>query len=642
MGDQSVRLVTNHKQLNAFTKQLLNDMHALELMLEEDWFEQDIIHIGAEQEMCLVDSHFKPAPRAMEILDELTDDSFVTELAMFNLEANLSPKPLQGDCFSAMENEINEKLAYLDTVIGKYEINHLLTGILPTIRKFDLGLENMTPLQRYDALVKAINKLRGKVHELRIHGLDELNIKHDSAMLESCNTSFQVHLQIKPSEFVKLYNIAQVLAAPVMAVAVNSPLLFGKRLWAETRVALFQQSIDTRITSEHIRDRSARVTFGDQWLTNSILDMYREDIARFRVMLHCNCDEDSLESVQKGITPKLRSLMIHNSTIYRWNRPCYGISPSGRPHLRIENRVLPSGPTVIDEIANSAFWIGLMKGMDDQFEDITRYIDFDHAKDNFISAARDGLSTDFTWMEGEKISVTRLIQEQLIPLAAHGLEINNINKADIDKYLGIIEERTATRKTGTQWLISSHSKLIKETTREEVTIALTAHMVANQKTGKPVHEWALADLEILRDGHLHTMLVEEFMTTDVITVSQDDIPELVADMIVWRKLKYIPVEDAKGMLMGVISYRHLLEYQSKKIKSTKEKRVKDLMETNPLTISPDESVSTALNLMKKHKTDCLPVVKKGRLIGIITEGNFINITASLLKALSIKENRTEA
>ncbi len=411
MGELNVKPVKTKKELGDFTKHLLKDVQALDRMLNEGWFNENPLHIGAEQEICLLDKNYKPANKNLDLLAKLPD-SFTAELAKFNIEANLDPLPFAKDCFHQLEENLKGLLDELSKVCKEEGVAYVLTGILPTIRKFDLELENLTPLDRYGALVEAISKLRGKVYELRIGGIDELNIKHDSAMLEACNTSFQVHLQVRPDEFVRKYNMAQVLAAPVLAIASNSPLLFGKRLWHETRVALFQQSIDTRITSEHLRDRSPRVTFGNSWLRNSVLDLFKEDIVRFRVMLMAEVDSDVLEEVDKGLTPKLSALMIHNSTVYRWNRPCYGISPNGKPHLRIENRLFPAGPSVIDEVANAALWLGLMNAFDDEHTDVTKDLEFDEAKSNFILVSRNGLDTELCWYKGKKISTSELIKKE--------------------------------------------------------------------------------------------------------------------------------------------------------------------------------------------------------------------------------------
>lgn len=633
MGDHKVKLIANRAQLNSYTKSLLRDVYALERMLDEDWFNHDPIHIGAEQEIYLVDSHFKVAPKSDQLLPNLDPKIFTTELAKFNIEANLPPIIFSDDCFRDLERLLNETMGKLREEARKHHLEVIMAGILPTIRKFDLQIGNITPLDRYKALVQAINKMRGSDHELHISGLDELNIKNESAMIESCNTSFQVHIQVTPDEFVSKYNIAQVLAAPVLAVAVNSPMLFGKRLWAETRVALFQQSVDTRMVTNHIRDRSPRVMFGHEWLKGSITALYKEDIARFRVLLMSDTDEDVFQQLDQGITPALRALTIHNSTVYRWNRGCYGISPNGKPHLRIENRVLPAGPSIIDEVANAAFWAGLMNEFDREYPLITKKMEFDHAKRNFMSSARDGLNTDYTWIKKQKISVRELIKKELIPLARAGLERNNIPKADIDRYLGVIEERNESGKTGTQWLLDSNTKLMKKSSREEATIALTASMLAYQNTGKPIHKWNTASLKEIKGWKPHDMLVEEFMTTDLFTVQENDIPEFVVDILNWKNLKHIPVEDDSGKLLGLINYRILLKYYSKLKDTSPDKKmvVKDLMIKDPIVIEPEANIHQALALMKSKKVDCLPVVKNGKLCGIISEGNFLHFTTILLQ-----------
>ncbi len=633
MGDLNVRIAKSRNELNDFTRSLLKDIHALERMLDEGWFNEAPLHIGAEQEMCIVDRHYKPAPKALTFLDKSHSPDVTTELALFNLELNMDPIEFRDDCFSQLERTLKERLTAIRAFGEKEHLELVLTGILPTMRKFDLDIENLTPLDRYYALMEAISKMRGNIHELKITGMDELNIKHDSAMFESCNTSFQVHLQVRPDEFVRKYNYAQTLAAPVLAVAVNSPMLFGKKLWSETRIALFQQTVDTRMVSEHLRDRSGRVMFGNDWVKESMVELYKEDISRFRVMLMCDTDEDALKMIDEGKTPKLRALNIHNSTVYRWNRACYGISPNGKPHLRIENRVLPSGPSVIDEVSNAAFWMGLMNGFSDYSMDVTKDFDFDHVKENFLNAARNGLNAKFNWKHGKKIGASELISEVLLPIARQGLEISNVKAEDIDRYLGVIEARNKSHQTGSQWMLNSFAKLKKETSREEILMAITSSIIDNQKEGKPIHEWELACQDDINGWRPYAMLVEEFMTTDLFTVHQDDIPELVADILNWRKIKYVPVEDVKGKLKGLINYRDLLKYFSKQshVPVNRKVIVKDLMDPNPRIITPESTIREALQIMKAERIDCLPVVKGDKLVGIITEGNFLNITATLLK-----------
>lgn len=635
MGTLNVKLVSSREDLNRNTRNILQDLKALEAMLEESWFNEAPIHIGAEQELCLVDPHCKPKPISLEVLDRVNGAGYTTELAKFNIEINLDPLEFTGNCFSALAQGIGQNLGELYALGSEMGFDPVMTGILPTLRKTDMGENNLTPLPRYRALMEALSQMRGREYELSIRGIDELNIKHDSAMLEACNTSFQVHLQVAPKDFVKKYNIALAIAAPTLAIATNSPFLFGKRLWSETRIALFQQSIDTRVVSEHLRDRSPRVTFGNHWMQDSVIELYREDVVRFRPMLMTEPDGDVTKIMDEGKTPNLSSLMTHNSTVYRWNRPCYGVSPNGKPHLRIENRLLPSGPSIVDEVANAAFWLGSMEGAYQEYGDITQKMEFDDTRSNFVSSAFSGHDTDLTWFDGQKISTGELIAKELLPLARQGLESRKVKTEDIDYYLGIIEARNKTRRTGSYWILQSLNKLSKEVLIDERASTLTAAMIKNQKSGKPIHEWELATRQDSPEWSATSLLIEEFMTRDIFSVEQDDIPELVANIMDWQRVRFVPVEDKKGHLCGLVTARRLIRYLVDKAENAKhvEKTVKELMIENPITIAPDKTVMEAMRLMKQHNTPCLPVVKNNALVGIISEGNFLNVTASLLNVL---------
>ncbi len=635
MGEQKVSLLTDQKQMHRFVRNLLNDVQALSYMLEHDWFENDITRIGAEQEMCIVyKDSYKPAPLAMEALNKMKRYNWVeTELARFNLETNFVPRTFKGDCLGKMEAEatdyltkINEKLATLDSEL-------ILTGILPTLRKVDMEMHNLTPKKRYFALMEAINsQLQGNAYELRISGIDELHVKHDSPLLEACNTSFQVHLQIAPKDFVKMYNIAQALAGPTIAISANSPIVFGRRLWHESRIALFQQALDTRTSCDHLRERFPRVSFGQGWLNKSILEIYREDIARFRVLIAGDVEEDAIQMITKDKVPKLRALQVHNSTVYRWNRPCYGISPNGKPHLRIENRVLPSGPTVVDEIANAAFWLGAMVGLADQYDDIRTQISWEDVRDNFGKAAQFGIDSKFTWFKDKKITVNDLVLKELLPIARAGLTKQKVAKKDIDKYMGIIEERAKKHTNGARWQLRAYTKLMKETTKDEALTVLTASIIKNQKENIPVHNWKLPELKDLENYRPTQLKVDEFMVTDLFTVQKDDIIELVAEMMDWRKIRYTPVEDSKGQLVGLITSRLLLRHYIKNAElNGKAQLVKDIMVKDPISVDPDCSILEAMKVMRDKEIGCLPVVKGSELVGIITEMDFLRITSRLLE-----------
>ncbi|MBK7408605.1 MAG: CBS domain-containing protein [Saprospirales bacterium] len=638
MGEQKVSLVEDQQQMERFVRYLLNDVKALEYMLENDWFESDITRIGAEQEMCLVfNKSQKPAPIAVEALEKMQDFNWVdTELARFNLEINLDPREFAGSCLRDMENETLGRLRQISERLDPFDASIILIGILPTLQKSDLEMHNLTPVKRYFALMEALNRqLKGSAYELHLNGIDELHLRHGSPLLEASNTSFQVHLQVAPSEFVKMYNIAQALAAPVLAMGANSPLVYGRRLWHESRIALFQQGIDTRTSHEHMREQNPRVSFGNGWLDQSIMEIYKEDIARFRVLLAADVEENSLETISRGEVPKLRALQVHNSTVYRWNRPCYGISPNGKPHLRIENRVLPAGPTVVDEVANAAFWLGTMVGMADNIGDIRDFLSFDDARDNFTKASKFGIDSNFTWFKDRKVTATELVAKELLPLARIGLEKKGIAQKDIDRYLGIIEERARLHTNGARWQLRAFTSLKKLVSRDEAVSGITSATLKNQKLEKPIHTWEMPKLEDLDHYSPSKIRVEEFMETDLFTVQKDDIIELVAEMMDWRKIRYMPVEDAKGHLVGLITSRLLLRYYTHKDspQCAGKTLVKEIMIEKPQTISPNATIIEAMKIMRENKLGCLPVVKNGELMGIVTEMDYIRVAGRLIEQM---------
>jgi CBS domain-containing protein len=637
MGEQKVNLVDSQNEMQHFVRALLDDVQAFEYMLEHDWFENDIVRIGAEQEMCLVDKKsMKPAPINMQVLEKLTDAPWcVTELAKFNLETNLLPREFVGTCLSDMEAENIMYMKKIQKVLDQFDANIVLCGILPTLRKPDLDRHNLTPKDRYFALMAAIEKhLLGSSFELRVEGVDELLVKHDSPLLEACNTSFQVHLQVSSKEFVKMYNMAQVLAAPVIAISANSPLVFGRRLWHESRIALFQQSLDTRTAHDHMRERLPRVNFGSGWLKGDITQIYKEDISRFRVLLAGAIDENSLEMVANGQVPKLRALQIHNSTVYRWNRPCYGISPNGKPHLRIENRVIPAGPSAVDASANAAFWLGAMIGMANEYDDITRVMSFADARDNFLKSAKFGIDSSFSWIKDKKIPVNELILKELLPLAEAGLKSRKVKSSDISKYLGIIEERAKQHKNGARWALRAFTSLKEDISADEAVTCITAATIKNQQLNIPVHTWKEPSIADHSDWQPSKLKVEEFMSTDLFTVQKDDLIEIVAEIMDWRRIRYMPVEDSKGELVGLISSRMLLRHYARRMQPTEQPpavSVKEIMIDKPVTVKPDTSIIVAMNLMRTHHIGCLPVVQGKDLVGIITEMDFLRVTSRLLE-----------
>lgn len=635
MGRQTYKTA---KSKHHFVKCLLKDVEALEYMLANDWFESDITRIGAEQEIVLVDkSSFRPSTLGPQVLKKTKDKKWlVGELAKFNLELNLDPQVFEKDCLRLMEKELTTNLSVLRGYLDEYDIDYVLTGILPTLHKYHLDLKNLTPKQRYRDLMDAIrSQLMANSFELRLVGIDELLVRHDSALLEACNTSFQVHLQVAPNDFVDYYNYSLALTAPCISMAANSPIVFGKRLWHETRIALFQQAIDTRRTLDHMRQLSPRVILGETWLEKDVSQLFKDDIARFKVLLHADMGEDSLDMIKKNKVPKLKSLQLHNSTIYRWNRPCYGISDTGKPHLRIENRVLPSGPSVLDEMSNTAFWLGAMKGIANHYPDIRNFMSFADVRDNFGKAARFGIDTKFTWTNDQKITVKDLMLKELIPMSREGLQHMNVNPEDIDKYLGVIEDRMKSHMNGARWMLRSYTKLKEETASiDEALTYLTAliHKYQNIEN-HPVHEWSEEYDQQKLPYDLESLKVSELMQTDLFSVQKQDLLTLVAKLMSWKDIDYMPVEDKKGRLIGLVSAKSLLKrlMKERKKKKSKDLLVKDVMIDDPLTVSPEDTIKTATKLMKEQGVGCLPVVKNKELVGIVTEYNIVDITNRLFK-----------
>ena len=628
----------SHKELDGeldaerrreFMHAILQDVRALERMIAEQRFETGVRRIGAEQEMFIIDQQWVPARGALKILELLRpDDHYTTELGMFQLEANCDPQVFTGDGLSRMQAQLDALVNRAREAARQAEMDVVLMGILPTMRKSDLALDSMVPSPRYMTLNRIITELRGRSFEFSIKGLDELIIEHDSVMLEACNSSFQVHLQVTPQEFARVYNLAQVLAGPIMAISANSPILFGRRLWAETRIALFRQAVDTRPT-HHLRETEARVSFGTRWVKDSVVEIFKEDIARFRTLVSTDLDEDPMAKLDRGEAPLLKALRLHNGTIYRWNRPCYGII-DGKPHLRIENRVMPAGPSTLDEVANGAFWFALMTELAHRGDEVHRRIDFDQAGANFYTAAREGLGSSFVWLDGEDISARNLVLDKLLPIAEAGLRRAGIVDADVKRYLGVVDERVRTARTGARWQFSSWNSLRDRATPGERANALVAATIKRQQTGRPVSEWERARLDEADVTRHNYLRVEQYMTTDLFTVSADDPVEMIANLMIWERIRHVPVEDKDHNLIGLVTQRAVLRFIAAHGISHRT-GVSAIMRKDVLTVSPETPTVDAIRLMRKKRIGCLPVVQDGKLVGILTEEDFLTIASKLLE-----------
>lgn len=631
MGEHNCSQLADEKQAQAFMKALLDDLRALAFMLAEGRLDNDVTRIGAEQEMFLVDRCSRPAPVSLDVLKEANDPRLTTEIARFNLEANLTPLVLANDCFSRLEQELTELIELARKGAATQGADVLLSGILPTLRRSDLTLDNLTPVARYHELNRGVIRLRGGPLSIHIKGLDELQLSHDNIMMESCNTSFQIHFQTNARDFANHYNVAQAITAPVLAAAVNSPVLFGHRLWQETRVALFQHSTDERSGPQLTRSQPARVSFGDKWLEESVVELFHDQIVRFRPIIITEPDENPFHVLARRETPRLSALRTHNGTVWRWNRACYGVT-DGVPHLRIENRALPAGPTIVDEIANTAFFIGLMTALPEAYGQIAARMSFDDAKLNFFRAARHGLEAQFRWLGGETYSVSSLILGHLLPLARQGLSVR-VAAADIDKYLGVIEERVRSRQTGAGWIVKSLSAMEGLASKDTSQRKLAATMLANQKRGEPVHRWPVIEINEADEWEQSYRTVGQFMSTDLFTVGPDDLIDLAASVMDWRHVRHVPVEH-EGRLIGLVTHRGLLRLMSDGNRYQRDGdpvTVRDVMIENPVTVSPDTSSLEAIDIMRANRLGCLPVVAGDHLVGIVTSYDFLAASARLFQ-----------
>ena len=623
---------TGPEAVRAFSRALLRDVHALERMLDEGLFETGVRRIGLEQEMFLVNAAWRPAPVALEVMEAL-DGPYTTELALFNLEANLPPLALGGRCFSDLDERLTGIVRDVREAARGVDADVVLTGILPTLTKSDLSLDNITPRERYYALNRATMELRGgEPQRLHIEGSDDLMLEHDSVMLEACNTSCQVHLQVDAENFAAFYNAAQLLAGPVLAAAVNSPTLFGRQLWSETRIALFQQSVDTRSGRVHMRELAPRVRFGDKWLEGPVTQLFQEDVARFRPLLIQRVEEDPIAVLDEGRSPRLQALQLNNGTIYRWNRPCYGTG-DGKPHLRIECRYLPSGPSIVDEVANAAFWVGLMTGITERYGDVSRLIPFEEAKDNFLAAARSGIRAGFRWLDDEVHGARDLITAELLPLAREGLESAGIDGRDIDRYLTVVADRVELGGTGSRWMTESLSSMSRDGSRPECLAAITAATVRRQAAGLPGHLWAEARLEEAGARHLNYLRVEQIMTTQLFTVHEDELVNMAAFIMDRKQIRHVLVEDDSHKLVGLISYRSILRLIAHDSDGSGSDLppVSQIMERNPVRVGPDTHTLEALSVMRANRVSCLPVVDGDRLVGIVSEADFLSVAYELLE-----------
>ncbi|WP_018654019.1 glutamate--cysteine ligase [Actinomadura flavalba] len=495
MGRDVTAVTISGEDRRNYREKVRQCLDVLARMLGESQFEFERPHIGLEIELNLIDSAGDPLMRNADVLKAIADPAWDTELGQFNLEINIPPRELGGQGTGELESEVTEHLDHAEERAQEVGGHLVMIGILPTLRRSDIGEEAISTSGRYKMLNDQIFAARGEEMHIAIDGPEPLRMHTDTITPEAACTSVQFHLQVSPDEFGAYWNAAQALAGPQVALAANSPYLFGHLLHQETRIALFQQSTDTRPEELKAQGVRPRVWFGERWIT-SVFDLFEENTRYFPALLPLCDEEDPLAVLDTGGIPELGELSLHNGTIYRWNRPIYAVV-KGRPHLRVENRVLPAGPTAADVIANGAFYYGLVRMLAEEERPVWSRMSFATAEDNLHRAARDGLDAQLTWPGHGEVPAGRLVLDTLLPLAHEGLELWGVDAARRERLLGIIEDRARTGQTGAAWQIATVRKIQDETgaDRHEALRAMTRAYVAHMQRNDPVHTWPVGALD---------------------------------------------------------------------------------------------------------------------------------------------------
>jgi gamma-glutamyl:cysteine ligase YbdK (ATP-grasp superfamily) len=463
-------------------------LDVLARMLNESRFDFERPMVGLEIELNLVDEELQPAMRNAEVLKAIADPSFQTELGRFNIEVNVAPRRLVGGGFSSFEQSVRKSLNDADPRARQVGCKLVMIGILPTLQAEHVTLDSVSENPRYSMLDQQIFAARGEDLEIVIDGVERLHMISDTIMPEAACTSTQVHLQVSPDDFAGYWNAAQAISGIQVAVGANSPFLFGKALVAESRIPLFEQSTDTRAEELKIQGVRPRVWFGERWIT-SIFDLFEENSRYFPALLPISSDEDPVAVLDAGGVPGLDELRLHNGTVYRWNRPVYDVS-DGSPHLRVENRVLPAGPTVVDTMANAAFFAGLVRALANQDRPLWTQMSFQAAHENFVAGIRGGIEAEVYWPEIGRVRVVELVVRKLLPLAAEGLRQWEVDEAEIGRLLDIIERRCLRAANGATWQAAEVARReASGESREDALRGMLAAYVDLMHTNEPVHTW---------------------------------------------------------------------------------------------------------------------------------------------------------
>jgi len=488
MGKDVAQTVFTRADRQRFRQKVRRCLDVFAQMLAEARFDPGPM-AGLEIELNLVDDAGDPTMRNDAVLNAIADPAFQTELGQFNIEINLPPEKLGPGGLTAFEKGVRTSLNEAEAKANTVDAHIVMVGILPTLLPRHVNAETLSANPRYTLLNEQVFAARGEDLEINIGGRERLVTQADTIAPESACTSVQYHLQVAPESFSTYWNASQVVAAVQVALGANSPYLFGKELWAETRIALFEQATDTRPDELKAQGVRPRVWFGDAWIT-SIFDLFEENVRYYPALLPLCEDEDPAEVSARGDTPELHELRLHNGTIYRWNRPIYDVV-HGRPHLRVENRVLPAGPTVVDVMANGSLYFGLVRALADQDRPLWSQMSFSAAEENFHAAARNGIDSRIYWPGVGEVPVTELVLRRLLPMAHDGLTAWGVDPGDRDRLLSIIEQRCITGRNGATWQTQTVRALEEERSlsREQALREMVRRYAAHMHSNEPVHTW---------------------------------------------------------------------------------------------------------------------------------------------------------
>jgi gamma-glutamyl:cysteine ligase YbdK (ATP-grasp superfamily) len=489
MGREVPATAITRQHRRTYREKVRMCLDVLDRMLQESRFDAGSRRAGLEIEFNLVDSLGYAAMTNADVLAAIDNPAWTSELGQFNVELDSDPETLTGSVFANLEAGLNGTLAHAFRRAEAAGSRMLMIGILPSLRRRDIGAETISSNPRFQMLNDQMLAARGEEMRICIDGRDQLLAYVDHILTEAACTSVQCHLQVGPDMFAGYWNAAQAIAGIQVALGANSPYLFGRELWRETRITLFKQSTDTR--SEELRSQGVRprVWFGERWIS-SVTDLFEENLRYFPALLPLIDDEDPVSVLDRGETPDLAELALHNGTVYRWNRPVYAVA-DGKPHLRVENRVLPAGPTLVDVLANAAFYYGLVHELAEADPPVWAQMPFSAAWANLVAGARDGIDAVVFWPGHGHLPVADLTLRHLLPLAARGLERLAVDSADASRLLGVIEGRCLLGQNGASWQVESVHELQDRglADRGEALRLMTQHYIGQMNAREPVHTW---------------------------------------------------------------------------------------------------------------------------------------------------------